>query len=62
LQPVFRRSHPSLYKALARGGIDAERLREVLVEHRPADWPEVFAVDASTWERCDAETSLERGL
>jgi DDE superfamily endonuclease len=62
LEPVFRRSHGSLYKALGRGGIDAECLRQVLVEHRPADWPAVFAVDASTWERCDAETSPERGF
>lgn len=62
LEPVFRRSHGSLYKALARGGIDPEALRRALVEYRPADWPAVFAVDASTWERCDAETSPERGF
>lgn len=62
LEPVFRRSHGSLYKALARGSIDAERLRGVLVAHRPAGWPAVFAVDASTWPRCDAETSPERGF
>jgi hypothetical protein len=34
----------------------------VLVEQRPRDWPAVFAVDASTWEGCDAETSPERGF
>ena len=62
LEPTLRRSHGSLYKALARGGVDAERLREVLIGHRPPDWPAVFAVDASTWERCDAETSPERGF
>jgi hypothetical protein len=62
LEPVFRRSHGSLYKALARGRIDAEALRRALVSHRPADWPAVFAVDASTWPRCDAETSPERGF
>ena len=29
----------------------------------PADgWPEIFAVDASTWDRCDAECSPERGF
>lgn len=28
LEPVFRRSHGSLYKALARGGVDAEAVRE----------------------------------
>ncbi len=26
------------------------------------EWPAVFAVDASTWERCDAECSPERGF
>jgi hypothetical protein len=62
LEPVFRRSHGSVYKALARGGIDEEALRQVLVDARPPDWPLVFAVDASTWDRCDAETSPERGF
>jgi len=62
LEPVFRRSHGSLYKALAAGGIDADRLRRALVAHHPAQWPMVFAVDASTWDRCDAETSPERGF
>ncbi|HYO85440.1 MAG TPA: NF041680 family putative transposase [Dermatophilaceae bacterium] len=61
LEPVFRRSHGSLYKALDRGQVDAEQIRDLLAEHRPADWPLVFAVDASTWARCDAETSPERG-
>ncbi|MGH8899136.1 MAG: transposase [Egibacteraceae bacterium] len=51
-----------MYKALGRGGIDVEALRRVLVEYRPKGWPAAFAVDASTWERCDAETSPERGF
>jgi hypothetical protein len=62
LEPVFRRSHGSVYKALARGSVDGERLRRLLVAARPAHWPPVFAVDASTWDRCDAETSPERGF
>jgi len=62
LEPEFTRSHGSLYKALAKGRLDADRLRRLLVEHRPRDWPAVFAVDASTWERCDAECSPERGF
>ena len=62
LEPIFRRSHGSLYKALARGGVDAKAMRDLLAEHRPPDWPLVFAVDASTWARCDAETSPERGF
>jgi hypothetical protein len=62
LEPVFRRSHGSLYKALDRGEVDAEAMRDLLVAHRPREWPLVFAVDASTWARCDAETSPERGF
>jgi len=62
LEPCFRRSHGSLYKALARGRIDAEAMRDLLVEHRPSGWPLVFAVDASSWARCDAETSPGRGF
>lgn len=62
LEPVFRRSHGSVYKALARGNVDEERLRRLLVASRPAHWPAVFAVDASSWARCDAETSPERGF
>jgi hypothetical protein len=62
LEPVFRRSHGSLYKALTRGRIDIDSLRRLLIEHRPKAWPSVFAVDASTWDRCDAECSPERGF
>ena len=62
LEPVFRRSHGSLYKALAAGDLDETKLRELLVAVRPANWPPVFAVDASSWARCDAETSPERGF
>ena len=62
LEPEFRRSHGSLYKALALGQIDEDAVRGLLVEHRPAAWPLVFGVDASTWDRCDAETSPERGF
>lgn len=60
--PVFRRGHGSLYKSLALGAIDEKGMRRLLVAHRPTDWPAVFAVDASTWDRCDAETSPERGF
>ena len=62
LEPCFRRSHGSLYKALDRGEVDAETMRDLLVAHRPTGWPLVFAVDESTWARCDAETSPERGF
>lgn len=62
LGPTFRRSHGSLYKALSKGEVDAGQVRELVVRYRPEAWPAVFAVDASTWERCDAETSPERGF
>ncbi|MCU1494190.1 MAG: hypothetical protein JWO62_1954 [Acidimicrobiaceae bacterium] len=62
LEPEFTRSHGSLYKALAKGRIDEDRLRALLVANRPERWPAVFAVDASTVERCDAECSPERGF
>lgn len=61
LEPEFRRGHGSLYEALAAGRIDEDRLREALVRYRPAGWPLIFAVDESTVERCDAETSPGRG-
>ncbi len=62
LEAVFRRGHGSLYRALEEGIIDTAALGELAIRHRPADWPDVFAVDASTWDRCDAETSPERGF
>jgi hypothetical protein len=62
LEPEFQRSHGSLYKSLAKGRVDEEALRKLLVTHAPKDWPLVFAVDASTWARCDAECSPERGF
>ena len=61
LEPEFSRSHGSLYKALAKGRISEDRLRRLLVANRPVNWPAVFAVDASTWARCDAECSPGRG-
>jgi hypothetical protein len=62
LEPTFRRGHGSPYPALTRGSLDADRLRDTLVAHRPADWPAIFAVDASSWPRCDTETSPARGF
>ncbi|MDQ2846208.1 MAG: hypothetical protein M3Y77_07640 [Actinomycetota bacterium] len=47
LEPAFRRSHGSLYKALDRGKVDDEAMRDLIVENRPDAWPLVFAVDAS---------------
>jgi hypothetical protein len=64
LEPAHRRSWGSLYATLERGRIDAEALRTLVVRHplageRP---PPIYAVDVSVWDRCDAETSPERGF
>ncbi|MEV0461300.1 NF041680 family putative transposase [Catellatospora methionotrophica] len=56
------RGHGSAYAALADGGIDTEQLRDVLAAARPTSWRPDFAIDASTWARCDAECSPGRGF
>jgi DDE superfamily endonuclease len=61
LEPTCRRGWGSVYAALARGAVDAERLRDLLVSVLPSADPPVFAVDVTTWPRCDAECSPERG-
>jgi hypothetical protein len=61
LEPVCRRGWGSAYAALARGRIDTERLRDLLVSSLPRADPLVFAVDVTTWPRCDAECSPARG-
>jgi hypothetical protein len=61
LEPVHQRGWGSVYAALARGEVDAERLRDLLVRVLPPSDPLVFAVDVTTWPRCDAECSPERG-
>jgi hypothetical protein len=61
LEPVHQRGWGSVYAALARGDVDAERLRDLLARVLPAADPPVFAVDVTTWPRCDAECSPERG-
>src|ERR687897_202268 len=61
LEPAHRRGWGSAYDALASGRIDTERLRDLLVSTLPDTDPLVFAVDVTTWPRCDAECSPERG-
>jgi hypothetical protein len=61
LEPVHRRGWGSSYAALACGRIDAERLRDLLANSLPPADPLVFAVDVTTWPRCDAECSPARG-
>ena len=64
LEASHRRGWGSLYAALDRGLIDDEALRKLLARHPLAGAegePFVYAVDTSVWDRCDAETSPERG-
>ncbi|MDP8951127.1 MAG: transposase [Actinomycetota bacterium] len=66
LAPVHRRGWCSLYAALSQGHIDAESVRNLLAEQPFDDGlaeerPAVYAVDVSSWPRCDAESSPERG-
>jgi DDE superfamily endonuclease len=61
LEPAHQRGWGSVYAALARGRIDTERLRDLLVGCLPSADPLVFAADVTTWPRCDAECSPARG-
>jgi hypothetical protein len=64
LSLVHRRGWGSLYGALSKGGIRTEALRDLLAHHPLGDEPDrprVYAVDHSSWPRCDAECSPERG-
>jgi hypothetical protein len=61
LEPSHRRGWGSSYAALASGRINGERLRDLLAGCLPDADPLVFAVDVTTWPRCDAECSPERG-
>jgi len=62
MEPAHRRGWGSTYAALACGRIDAERLRGLLARHPLAGGQPIYAVDVTTWPRCDAECSPERGL
>jgi hypothetical protein len=61
LEPTHRRGWGSTYAALACGRIDTERLSDLLASFLPDADPLVFAVDVTTWPRCDAECSPARG-
>ena len=62
LEPIHRRGWGSTYAALATGQVDAEALRTLLARHQLAGGQPIYAVDVSTWPRCDAEASPERGF
>ncbi len=52
---------PSRVAALARGRMTRRAVLDLLTCHPFADGQPIYAVDASVWARCDAETSPERG-
>jgi DDE superfamily endonuclease len=61
LAPGFQRTWGSIYDALNAGTMPLPRL-EQLVAGQPLETDTAwYAVDASVWPRCDAETSSERG-
>ena len=61
LESVHRRGWGSLYAALARGEIQIDALRALLVASPLEDERAIYAVDVSVWPRCDAEASPGRG-
>jgi Transposase DDE domain len=60
LEPEFRRGWGMAYQALARGRVDAGRLKDLLAAARPAG-PAWFAVDASCYPKIAASCSEDRG-
>lgn len=61
LQPRFQRKWGSVYDALSAGRLNANGIEDLLLQY-PLDGGEaVYAVDASTWLKNDAETSPRRG-
>jgi DDE superfamily endonuclease len=63
LAPSCQRSWASLYDALNAGTMDVSRLERLVASYAvdPQAQAAWYAVDASVWPRCDAETSPERG-
>ncbi len=61
LVPSCQRGWGSLYDALNAGTMDSAQLEALVASYPLASEPAWYAVDASVWPRCDAETSRERG-
>jgi hypothetical protein len=62
LAPHCQRGWGSLYDALNAGTLDLARLERLVAAYPLESETTWFAVDASVWPRCDAETSPERGF
>ncbi|MGO8946692.1 MAG: transposase [Ktedonobacterales bacterium] len=61
LTPMCQRGWGSLYDALNAGTMDRVRLERLVASYPLEPQTSWFAVDASVWPRCDAETSPDRG-
>jgi len=57
-----QRGWGSLYDALNAGTMDIPRLERLVAAYQLEPRTTWFAVDASVWPRCDAETSPDRGF
>jgi len=61
LAPNCQRGWGSLYDALNAGTMDLTRLERLVASYPLEPQTMWFAIDASVWPRCDAETSPDRG-
>jgi hypothetical protein len=61
LVPTCQRGWGSVYDALNAGTMDLPALETLVASYPLRSEPAWYAVDASVWPRCDAETSPERG-
>src|SRR5216683_4155673 len=61
LAPSCQRGWGSVYDALNAGTMDLAALERLVASYPLATKTAWYAVDASVWPRCDAETSPERG-
>jgi DDE superfamily endonuclease len=62
LAASFQRGWGSVYDALVDGQIDSQAVETLLANHPLLSGEPIYAVDASVWARCDAETSPERAF
>jgi DDE superfamily endonuclease len=61
LAPHCQRGWGSLYEALNAGTVDLRHLERLVASYPLESQTTWYAVDASVWPRCDAETSPDRG-
>jgi hypothetical protein len=61
LVPTCQRGWGSLYDALNAGTMDLRQLERLMASYPLMTTTSWYAVDASVWPRCDAETSPARG-